>query len=88
MVEILDGLEMLENEREIFCKYSIFEKFSKVLFDIVFVGKQLFLVVVGSVILVINFGKVIVSEKEEVKLDDLEWVFQQSIEIGFLDGSC
>lgn len=88
MVEILDGLEILENEKEVFCKYSILEKFSKFLFDIFFIGKQLLLVVIGSIILVISVGKFIVSDKEEVKLDDLEWVLQQSIEIGFLDGSC
>lgn len=86
MVEMFDGLELLEMEKVVFCIYSFFEKFSRFVFDISLVGKQL-LLVVGSIILVLSQGK-FMGDKDELKLDDLEWVFQQSIEIGFLDGSC
>ncbi|XP_070357884.1 selenocysteine insertion sequence-binding protein 2-like isoform X10 [Equus asinus] len=88
MVETSDGLETSENEREISCKHSTSEKPSKAPFDTAPVGKQPSLVAAGSATSATNPGKATVSEKEEVKPDDLEWASQQSTETGSLDGSC
>uniref|UniRef100_A0A8C3WKT7 SECIS binding protein 2 like n=1 Tax=Catagonus wagneri TaxID=51154 RepID=A0A8C3WKT7_9CETA len=87
MVETSDGLETSENEREVSCKHSTSEKPSKLPFDIAPVGKQPSLVAAGNSTSATNPGKS-VSDKEEVKPDDLEWASQQSTETGSLDGSC
>ncbi|XP_036298660.1 selenocysteine insertion sequence-binding protein 2-like isoform X5 [Pipistrellus kuhlii] len=88
MVETSDGLETSENEREVSCRHSTSEKSSKLPFDTAPVGKQPSLVATGSTTSAANPGKPAVSEKEEVKPDDLEWASQQSTETGSLDGSC
>ncbi|XP_006086050.1 selenocysteine insertion sequence-binding protein 2-like isoform X1 [Myotis lucifugus] len=88
MVETSDGLETSENEREVSCRHSTSEKSSKLPFDTAPVGKQPSLVATGSTTSAANPGKSAVSEKEEVKPDDLEWASQQSTETGSLDGSC
>lgn len=87
MVETSDGLETSENEREVSCKHSTSEKPSKLPFDTAPVGKQPSLVASGNSTSATNPGKS-VSDKEEVKPDDLEWASQQSTETGSLDGSC
>lgn len=88
MVETSDGLETSENEREVSCKHSTSEKPSKLPFDAAPVGKQPSLLATGSTTSATNPGKSTVSDKEEVKPDDLEWASQQSTETGSLDGSC
>ncbi|XP_004421612.1 PREDICTED: selenocysteine insertion sequence-binding protein 2-like isoform X5 [Ceratotherium simum simum] len=88
MVETSDGLETSENEREVSCKHSASEKPGKLPFDAAPVGKQPSLVAAGSTTSATNPGKSTVSDKEEVKPDDLEWASQQSTETGSLDGSC
>ncbi|XP_025854461.1 selenocysteine insertion sequence-binding protein 2-like [Vulpes vulpes] len=88
MVETSDGLETSENEREVSCKHSTSEKPSKLPFDAAPVGKQPSLLAIGSTTSATNPGKSTVSDKEEVKPDDLEWASQQSTETGSLDGSC
>ncbi|KAF6132783.1 SECIS binding protein 2 like [Phyllostomus discolor] len=88
MVETSDGLETSENEREVPCKQSSSEKSSKLPFDTAPVGKQSPTVAAGSTTSAPNPGKSAVSDKEDVKPDDLEWASQQSTETGSLDGSC
>ncbi|KAB1277748.1 Selenocysteine insertion sequence-binding protein 2-like [Camelus dromedarius] len=88
MVETSDGLETSENEREVSCKHNTSEKPSKLPFDTAPVGKQPSLAAAGSATSAPNPGKSTVSDKEEVKPDDLEWASQQSTETGSLDGSC
>ncbi|XP_045678475.1 selenocysteine insertion sequence-binding protein 2-like isoform X3 [Phyllostomus hastatus] len=88
MVETSDGLETSENEREVPCKHSSSEKSSKLPFDTGPVGKQSPIVAAGSTTSAPNPGKSAVSDKEDVKPDDLEWASQQSTETGSLDGSC
>ncbi|XP_007170502.2 selenocysteine insertion sequence-binding protein 2-like isoform X4 [Balaenoptera acutorostrata] len=87
MVETSDALETSENEREVSCKHSTSEKPSKLPFDTAPVGKQPSSVAAGSTTSATNPGKSTVSDKEEVKPDDLEWASQQSTETGSLDGS-
>ncbi|XP_036698074.1 selenocysteine insertion sequence-binding protein 2-like isoform X4 [Balaenoptera musculus] len=87
MVETSDALETSENEREVSCKHSTSEKPSKLPFDTAPVGKQPSSVVAGSTTSATNPGKSTVSDREEVKPDDLEWASQQSTETGSLDGS-
>ncbi|XP_066885320.1 selenocysteine insertion sequence-binding protein 2-like isoform X2 [Kogia breviceps] len=87
MVETSDALETSENEREVSCKHSPSEKPSKLPFDTAPVGKQPASVAAGSTTSATNPGKSTVSDKEEVKPDDLEWASQQSTETGSLDGS-
>lgn len=88
MVETSDGLETSENEREVPCKHSSSEKPSKLPFDTAAVGKQSPIGAAGSTTSAPNPGRSAVSEKEDVKPDDLEWASQQSTETGSLDGSC
>nr|XP_019586241.1 PREDICTED: selenocysteine insertion sequence-binding protein 2-like isoform X2 [Rhinolophus sinicus] len=88
MVETSDGLETSENEREVSYKHSTSEKPSKLPFDTAPADKQPSLVAAGSTTSAANPGKSTVSDKEEVKPDDLEWASQQSTETGSLDGSC
>ncbi|XP_058521865.1 selenocysteine insertion sequence-binding protein 2-like isoform X1 [Ochotona princeps] len=88
MVETSDGLETSENEREVSCKHSTSEKPSTLPLDTSPVVKQPSLVAAGSTTSATNPGKSAVSDKEEVKPDDLEWASQQSTETGSLDGSC
>uniref|UniRef100_A0A8C6BK36 SECIS binding protein 2 like n=2 Tax=Odontoceti TaxID=9722 RepID=A0A8C6BK36_MONMO len=87
MVETSDALETSENEREVSCKHSTSEKPSKLAFDTAPVGKQPSSVAAGSTTSATNPGKPTVSDKEDVKPDDLEWASQQSTETGSLDGS-
>lgn len=87
-METSDGLETSENEREVSCRHSTSEKSSKLPSDTAPVGKQPSSVATGSTTSAANPGKPAVSEKEEVKPDDLEWASQQSTETGSLDGSC
>lgn len=88
MVETSDGLETSENEREVSYKHSTSEKPSKLPFDTTPADKQPSLVAAGSTTSAANPGKPTVSDKDEVKPDDLEWASQQSTETGSLDGSC
>uniref|UniRef100_A0A452UGC3 SECIS binding protein 2 like n=1 Tax=Ursus maritimus TaxID=29073 RepID=A0A452UGC3_URSMA len=88
MVETSDGLETSENEKEVSGKLSTSEKPSKLPFDAAPVGKQPSLPAAGSTTSATNPGRSTVSDKEEVKPDDLEWASQQSTETGSLDGSC
>ncbi|MBZ3877599.1 Selenocysteine insertion sequence-binding protein 2-like [Sciurus carolinensis] len=88
MVETSDGLETSENEREVSCKHSSFEKPIKLPLDITHVGKQPSLVSAGNTTSATDPGKSTAGDKEEVKPDDLEWASQQSTETGSLDGSC
>ncbi|XP_007455611.1 PREDICTED: selenocysteine insertion sequence-binding protein 2-like isoform X2 [Lipotes vexillifer] len=87
MVETSDALETSENEREVSCKHSTSEKPSKLAFDTAPVGKQPSSVAAGITTSATNPGKPTVSDKEDVKPDDLEWASQQSTETGSLDGS-
>ncbi|XP_032963970.1 LOW QUALITY PROTEIN: selenocysteine insertion sequence-binding protein 2-like [Rhinolophus ferrumequinum] len=88
MVETSDGLETSENEREVSYKHNTSEKPSKLPFDTAPADRQPSLVAAGSTTSAANPGKSTVSDKEEVKPDDLEWASQQSTETGSLDGSC
>ncbi|XP_004396589.1 PREDICTED: selenocysteine insertion sequence-binding protein 2-like isoform X2 [Odobenus rosmarus divergens] len=88
MVETSDGLETSENEREVSSKHSASEKPRKLPSDAAPVGKQPSLLAAGSTTSAANPGRSTVSDKEEVKPDDLEWASQQSTETGSLDGSC
>ncbi|XP_027696685.1 selenocysteine insertion sequence-binding protein 2-like isoform X3 [Vombatus ursinus] len=88
MVETSDGLETSENERDASYKVIAPETSNKVPNDKVPVNKQLPSVTTSSTASTINPGKCTVSDKEEVKPDDLEWASQQSTETGSLDGSC
>lgn len=88
MVETSDGLETSENEREVSSKHSTSEKPSKLQFDTAPVGKHSSSLATGGTTSATNPGKPAVSDKEEVKPDDLEWASQQSTETGSLDGSC
>uniref|UniRef100_A0A673TSV0 SECIS binding protein 2 like n=1 Tax=Suricata suricatta TaxID=37032 RepID=A0A673TSV0_SURSU len=88
MVETSDGLETSENEREVSSKHSTSEKPSKLQFDTPPVGKQPSSLAAGGTTSATSPGKPTVSDKEEVKPDDLEWASQQSTETGSLDGSC
>ncbi|XP_068954114.1 selenocysteine insertion sequence-binding protein 2-like isoform X4 [Petaurus breviceps papuanus] len=88
MVETSDGLETSENERDASYKVIVPETSNKVPNDKVPVNKQLPSVATSSTASTTNPGKCTVSDKEEVKPDDLEWASQQSTETGSLDGSC
>ncbi|XP_020833356.1 selenocysteine insertion sequence-binding protein 2-like isoform X3 [Phascolarctos cinereus] len=88
MVETSDGLETSENERDASYKVLAPETSNKVPNDKVPVNKQLPSVTTSSTASTTNPGKCTVSDKEEVKPDDLEWASQQSTETGSLDGSC
>jgi len=88
MVETSDGLETSENEREVSSKHSTSEKPRKLPSDAAPVGKQPSLLAASSTTSAANPGRSTVSDKEEVKPDDLEWASQQSTETGSLDGSC
>ncbi|CAH6787946.1 Secisbp2l [Phodopus roborovskii] len=86
MVETSDGLETSENEKELPCKQGPSEKPSKLTLDTTFVSKQPPLAA-GSTTSAPGQGKP-VSDKDDLKPDDLEWASQQSTETGSLDGSC
>uniref|UniRef100_A0A8C7BR04 SECIS binding protein 2 like n=1 Tax=Neovison vison TaxID=452646 RepID=A0A8C7BR04_NEOVI len=88
MVETSDGLETSENEREVSSKHGASEKPSKLPLDAAPIGKQPSLPAAGTTTSATNPGRSTVSDKEEVKPDDLEWASQQSTETGSLDGSC
>lgn len=88
MVETSDGLETSENEREVSYKHSTSEKPSKLPCDTAPAEKQSSEVATGCTTSATNLGKSTMSDKEEVKPDDLEWASQQSTETGSLDGSC
>ncbi|XP_074090828.1 selenocysteine insertion sequence-binding protein 2-like isoform X5 [Macrotis lagotis] len=88
MVETSDGLETSENERDASYKVIAPETSNKVPNDKVPVNKQLPSVATSSPASTTNPGKCTMSDKEEVKPDDLEWASQQSTETGSLDGSC
>ncbi|XP_044773853.1 selenocysteine insertion sequence-binding protein 2-like isoform X2 [Neomonachus schauinslandi] len=88
MVETSDGLETSENEREVSSKHGTSEKPRKLPSDAAPVGKQPSLLAASSTTSAANPGRSTVSDKEEVKPDDLEWASQQSTETGSLDGSC
>lgn len=87
-METSDGLETSENEREVSSKHGSSEKPSKLPLDAAPVGKQPSLPAAGNTTSATNPGRSTVSDKEEVKPDDLEWASQQSTETGSLDGSC
>ncbi|XP_036590350.1 selenocysteine insertion sequence-binding protein 2-like isoform X2 [Trichosurus vulpecula] len=88
MVETSDGLETSENERDTSYKVIAPETSNKVPNDKVPVNKQLPSVTTSITASTTNPGKCTVSDKEEVKPDELEWASQQSTETGSLDGSC
>ncbi|XP_043844955.1 selenocysteine insertion sequence-binding protein 2-like isoform X2 [Dromiciops gliroides] len=88
MVETSDGLETSENERDASYKAIVPETSNKVPNDKAPINKQLPSVTTGSIASTTNPGKCTMSDKEEVKPDDLEWASQQSTETGSLDGSC
>ncbi|XP_059117291.1 selenocysteine insertion sequence-binding protein 2-like [Peromyscus eremicus] len=86
MVETSDGLETSENEKELPCKHGPSEKPSKLALDTTLVSKPPPLAA-GSTTSAPSQGKA-VSDKDDLKPDDLEWASQQSTETGSLDGSC
>lgn len=86
MVETSDGLETSENEKELPSKQGPSEKPSKLALDTTLVRKQPQLAA-GSTTSAPSQGKPL-SDKDELKPDDLEWASQQSTETGSLDGSC
>lgn len=87
MVETSDGLETSENEKELPCKHGPSEKPSKLALDTALVSKQPPPLATGSATSAPGQGKA-VSDKDDLKPDDLEWASQQSTETGSLDGSC
>ncbi|XP_037061087.1 selenocysteine insertion sequence-binding protein 2-like isoform X2 [Peromyscus leucopus] len=88
MVETSDGLETSENEKELPCKHGPSEKPSRLTLDTTLVSKQPPPpLAAGSATLAPGQGKA-VSDKDDLKPDDLEWASQQSTETGSLDGSC
>ncbi|XP_075818149.1 selenocysteine insertion sequence-binding protein 2-like [Microtus pennsylvanicus] len=86
MVETSDGLETSENEKELPSKQGPSEKPSKLALDTTLVRKQP-LPAADSTTSAPSQGKPL-SDKDELKPDDLEWASQQSTETGSLDGSC